>query len=103
MLGYTDDILSVALWGQDSLNLNISLNTQIETKKLRFHTPNADGKSKCHFIHVGKKSHSCPKLQVHDTDIEQERLKSNIKLRVCVVENMFGLKYVWFGSISMAL
>ena len=70
-LGYIDDILSVALCGQDSLNLNISLNTQIETKKLRFHTPNADGKSKCHFIHVGKKSHSCPKLQVHDTDIEK--------------------------------
>ena len=34
---------------------------------------------------------------------KQERLKSNIKLRVCVVENMFGQEYVWFGSISMAL
>ena len=70
-LGYIDDILSVANCGQESLNLNISLNTQIETKKLRFHTPNANGKSKCHFIHVGKKTNSCPKLQVHNTDIEQ--------------------------------
>ena len=28
-------------------------------------------------------------------DFKQERLKSNIKLRVCVVKNMCGQEYVW--------
>ena len=70
-LGYIDDILSVANCGQDSLSLNTQLNTQIETKKLLFHTPDSQGKTKCHFIHVGKKLQPCPRLQVHSTDIQE--------------------------------
>ena len=40
---------------------------QIEMKKLRFHTPGADGKSKCHQIHVGRPNEFCPTLHVHGT------------------------------------
>ena len=29
------------------------------------------GKSKCHFLHVGKSSKLCPKLQVHGTKMKQ--------------------------------
>ena len=36
-------------------------------KKLKFHTPGADGKTKCHKIHVGKPSQFCPTLLVHNT------------------------------------
>ena len=39
----------------------------------------------------------------HDNNGKQERLKSNIKLRVCVVKNMCGSKNVWLGSIPMVL
>ena len=47
------------------------LSTQIETKKLKFHTPDINGKSKCHFLHIGKKSKLCPEMQVHGTKIQQ--------------------------------
>ena len=55
--------------GQDSLSLNVYMNTQIEIKKLKFHTQDKEGKSKCHKIHVGPKSKICPKLEVHGTEM----------------------------------
>ena len=70
-LGYIDDILSVAHCGQASLSQNTSINSQIETKKLKFHTPDAKGNSKCHFIHVGKSNMPCPELQVHGTKVSR--------------------------------
>ena len=42
-----------------------------QLQKLRFHTPDSNGKSKCHFLHIGKKSSVCPELQVHGTVMEQ--------------------------------
>ena len=47
------------------------MNAQIEAKKLRFHTSDKNGKSKCHFLHIGKKNKECPHLQVHGTDMEK--------------------------------
>ena len=38
-------------------------------KKLRFHTPGKDGKTKCHKIHVGKKNEFCPTLLEHGTQM----------------------------------
>ena len=70
-LGYIDDILTMAKCGTASLSLNTFVNTQIETKKLKFHTPDSNGKSKCHFMHVGEKSRECPNLQVHGMKIEK--------------------------------
>ena len=70
-LGFVDDILTVAKCGNQSLSLSSFINMQIESKKLQFHTPNATGKSKCHSIHVGKKSLICPVLKVHGVDIEK--------------------------------
>ena len=40
-------------------------------KKLKFHTPDKRGKSKCHTIHIGKKSDTCPMLKVHGYDMEK--------------------------------
>ena len=70
-LSYVDDLLTLSRCGTDSLTLNTYINAQIECKKLRFHTPDEDGKSKCHFLHIGRKNRSCPDLQVHGTKMER--------------------------------
>ena len=54
-----------------ALALNIVINAQIELKKLKFHTPDRNGKSKCHVMHIGKSNVLCPTLQVHGTDMSQ--------------------------------
>ena len=40
-------------------------------KKLQFHTPDKNGKSKCNVMHVGKVSDICPKLEVHGTVMQK--------------------------------
>ena len=70
-LSMVDDLLTIARCGTASLALNTYVNAQIETKKLKFHTPDLNGKSKCHFLHIGKKSKLCPEMQVHGTKIQQ--------------------------------
>ena len=68
-LSMVDDILAVAQCGQKSLEVNTYINAQIELKKLKFHTPDKNGKSKCNVLHVGIKNALCPNLQVHGTDM----------------------------------
>ena len=43
-----DDLLALAPCGQESLALNTYMNAEIELKKLKCHTPNSEGKIKCH-------------------------------------------------------
>ena len=66
-LSMVDDLLAIAPCNQKSLALNTHLNAQIELRKLKFHTPDKNGKSKCHVMHIGKPSKLCPPLQVHGT------------------------------------
>ena len=70
-LSMVDDILGIAKCGQESLALNTFINAQIELKKLKFHTPDKTGKTKCHKIHVGSKNKTCPELQVHGTKMAE--------------------------------
>ena len=70
-LSYVDDLLTLSRCGAPSLEMNTFINAQIETKKLRFHTPDINGKSKCNYLHVGKPSKLCPELQVHGTKMER--------------------------------
>ena len=65
-----DDLLGIAPCGFSSLALNTFITTQIEMKRLKFHTPDAAGKTKCHKIHVGKMNENCPQLQVHGTPMK---------------------------------
>ena len=44
---------------------------QIEIQQLKFYTPDRNGKSKCHKIHVGKENVLCPELKVFGTILEQ--------------------------------
>ena len=66
-----DDLLTISKCGNKSLEMNTFVNAQIEAKKLKFHTPDEDGKTKCHFLHVGKSNASCPDLQVHGTKMQR--------------------------------
>ena len=70
-LSMVDDLLAVARCSKESLEVNTYINAQIELKKLRFHTPDKIGKSKCHVIHISKKNHLCPTLMVHGTVMEK--------------------------------
>ena len=47
------------------------INAQIELKKLKFHTPDRNGKTKCHKLHVGVRNKFCPNLKVHGTQMQQ--------------------------------
>ena len=66
-LSFVDDINGIAKCGMDSLALNTFITTQIELKRLRFHVPDAEGKSKCHKMHIGRNHQMCPMLKVHGT------------------------------------
>ena len=70
-LGFVDDLNGIAKCGNQSLSLNTFINTQIELKKLRFHTTDAKGKSKCHKLHIGRETRDCPALKVHGTEMQQ--------------------------------
>ena len=70
-LSMVDDILTISRCGTASFALNTYVNAQIETKKLKFHTPDANGKSKCHVLHIGQNSKLCPELQVHGSKIQR--------------------------------
>ena len=61
-LGFADDLNGVSKCGQDSLNLNLFLNSQVELKKLSFYSSGKGVR-----MHVGKKKHQCPTLKVHNT------------------------------------
>ena len=69
-LAMVDDLNAISKCGLDSIELNTFINTQIEMKKLRFHVPDKNGKSKCHKLHIGNNHETCPILKVHNTVIE---------------------------------
>ena len=70
-LGMVDDIIAVSRCGHPSVALNTYLTTQIELKKLRFHIPDSKGKTKCHQLHIGRKSTMCPELRIHGHKMER--------------------------------
>ena len=119
-----DDINAIAKCGIESLELNTYINTQIELKKLRFHTPDKNGKSKCHKIHIGKTNGFCPQLKVHGTIMENVhedmylgdvissdgKNKKNVEKRISkglgiITQIMNLLEIICFGShyIEIAL
>ena len=64
-LAMVDDLLSITSCGFKTTEMNISINTLIELKKLEFHLPKPNKKSKCHTLHVGKINKFCPGMKVH--------------------------------------
>ena len=70
-LGFVDDLCGISKCGNQSLSQNSFINTQIELKKLRFHTADAKGNSKCHKLHIGRQKRDCPALKVHGTKMQE--------------------------------
>ena len=70
-LSMCDDLLGISSCGQNSLSLNTYINTQIKLKKLKLHTPDKEGKTKCHKLHIGTQNNLCPSLQVHGTVMKE--------------------------------
>ena len=116
-LAMVDDLLAISKCGLESQKINTSINTLIELKKLTFHTPEPNKKSKCHFLHIGRANKGCPGMKVHGAqadrvkeavylgDIIREDGKntSNIKTRVnkgigTVSQIMDILKTVSYGN-----
>ena len=77
-LAMVDDLLAVRSCGFDSTETNVTINTIIELKKLRFHIPEKDKKSKCHYLHVGKPNMYCPGMKVHG--VKTERVEEAVYL-----------------------
>ena len=71
--------------------MNTFVNAQIETKKLKLYTPDANGKTKSHFLHIGKESKNCPELEVHGTAMER------------VSEDIWATSYPRMGKIPKTL
>ena len=65
-----DDMLAVSTCGHESLSTNTHINAQIELEKLRFHAPDAQGKTKCHNLHVAPEKSTCPDLKVHGSKMQ---------------------------------
>ena len=61
-LSMVDDILAINICGNKSVCMNSFIDSNISMKRLKFHTPDLSGKSKCHKLHVGKESPVCPVL-----------------------------------------
>ena len=66
-LAMVDDLIGISKCGLDSIELNTFMNIQIELKKLKFHVPDKDGKTKCHKMHIGARDNICSTLTVHNT------------------------------------
>ena len=100
-LEMVDNILVPVKCGQDSIKMNSKVNAFIESKKLTLSS------KKCHKMHLGKKSLTCPNLKVHEQnmeDTEQEKylgdiLMSSGKLTKTVEDRQAK----GFGSISQIL
>ena len=58
-------LLTMAKYGLDSTNMNIKVNSEIELNKLKLHTPNEQGKSRCLTMHIRKQTRPCRYLKVH--------------------------------------
>jgi hypothetical protein len=70
-LALVDDLIAAANCGMDSVEINTSRNTLIELKKLTFHTPVANKKSKCHLMHIGRENKGCPEMKVHGQTVDR--------------------------------
>ena len=69
-LAMVDDILGISVCGNRSIAINMFINTHMEMKRLKFHTPDTTGKSKCHKLHVGKINSIYSELRVHGSPME---------------------------------
>jgi hypothetical protein len=49
---------------------NLTINSIIELKNLRFHTPEENKKTKCHIMHIGSNGKYCQGMKVHGVTVD---------------------------------
>ena len=111
-LAFVDDLSGISGCGSLLQSLNTLINTQIELKKLRFHTTDAHGKSKCkNYTSVNNV------LKVHGTAVKEikddkylgdilscdgkntKNIKDRISKGVGIIANIFNLlEVISFGQ-----
>ena len=64
-LSMVDDLVNISECGLDAVKLNAFINAKSNTKKFQF------GKEKCHRLHFGSKTESCPDLYLDTGKIEE--------------------------------
>ena len=67
ILGMVDDVLCVTKCSNATITSNATINSFMELNKL---TLSAE---KCSKIHIGKKTHQCPKLKVHENEMKESQ------------------------------
>ena len=72
-LAMVDDLFAISKCGVPATEINVSINTKIELKKLEFHLPKENKKGKCHYLHVGKPNPICPGMKVHGRQAERQQ------------------------------
>ena len=116
-LAMVDDLLAVRKCGVDSIETNTTINTIIELKKLEFHIPKPNKRSKCHYLHIGRANHVCPGMKIHGNKAEKvseavylgdivrgdgkniSNIKSRIKKGMGIVTRIMDiLKTISFGK-----
>ena len=91
-LAMVDDVLGISQCGNKSIAQNTFINTHMEMKRLRFHTPS---KSKCHKLHVGKKNTLCPEskgIQRQCELIPTKGLSGNSKFWQTLFQDCFTIE-----------
>ena len=102
--------------------MNTFITTQIEMKKLRFHLPNKQGKTKCNKIHIGNNHKNCLDLKVHGINMKNvesytylgdiiscdgknsENIKSRVSRGLGIVTRIMNLlEEVSFGGHIMSI
>ena len=66
-LQMVDDILTITKCKPTAITMNATINTFIETKKLKL------AHQKCSVIHVGKKCGNCPTIKVHGQEMHKAK------------------------------
>ena len=69
-LAMVDDLLAASTCGMDSIDMNVTINSIIELKNLRFHTPEENKKTKCHIMHIGSNGKYCQGMKVHGLTVD---------------------------------
>ena len=98
VLEMVDDILDVKKCGKDAVTSNALVNTFVEHKKLRM------GPDKCHKIHCGKKTTTCPTLKVHNKPMhksdEEKYLGDHVSSAANNVKTLSRRRAEGYGMIS---
>ena len=69
-LAMVDDLLAVSTCGMDSIDMNVTINSIIELKNLRCHTPDENKKTECHIMHIGSNGKYCHGMKVHGLTVD---------------------------------